>query len=130
MHPSGSGGLADMARVSYPPKKKLAALGFESYAEYLASALWEHNRLRVRGPRQCWVCGSKDDINVHHRTYASLGDEKPRHLLRLCRSCHHALHELVRDTQIALWGAHIKLRKLFEAQGRLPARRRSVTASA
>jgi hypothetical protein len=71
----------------------LRAMGFSSYRDYLASALWKRIRARVlRLHPFCYMCG-KAAQQVHHKSY----DEKTmrgrslRQLLSVCRSCHVAI---------------------------------------
>jgi len=75
--------------------ERLAALGFKTYAEYLASDHWKgvKRRYRKRGRRMvCEVCGSRR-IQLHHHNYSRLGKEKMGDLTPLCRGHHKAVHE-------------------------------------
>ncbi|MFA5014813.1 MAG: HNH endonuclease signature motif containing protein [Actinomycetota bacterium] len=74
---------------------KTEQLGFKSYEEYLKSDIWKTNRDRFLNTIEnkcCVVCLSTIKINVHHRTYKNLGDEKINDLVILCQSCHRKFH--------------------------------------
>lgn len=98
--------------------RTLAALGFRSYREYLASSLWRGlaRSHRFANP-DCILCGSPVE-EVHHKSYdrATLAGEKPDGLVSLC-SAHH------REVEFAGWGrkrtprqVSIALRKLIAAR--------------
>lgn len=66
--------------------------------EYLFSEHWSKTRRRLFGKnrqkRYCAGC-RKDDVSldVHHKTYTRLGNEKLRDLILVCRDCHSKIHE-------------------------------------
>lgn len=69
----------------------LEGLGFDSYADYLASDLWKSIRGRVLArSRQCRVCRRRAS-HVHHERYtrAVLLGETLQFLVPLCGRCHH-----------------------------------------
>jgi 5-methylcytosine-specific restriction endonuclease McrA len=41
----------------------------------------------------CRVCGSKESLDVHHRTYRYRGEERMEDLITLCRPCHELFHK-------------------------------------
>ncbi|MGN6166741.1 MAG: HNH endonuclease [Solirubrobacteraceae bacterium] len=66
------------------------------YGEYLQLPYWRRVRddaLR-RADHRCQVCNSRDNLNVHHRTYENRGceHEDPADLTVLCRDCHALFH--------------------------------------
>lgn len=67
----------------------------KGYQWYINSAKWRHRRERFlnRKGRVCEVCGSTENITVHHKTYARIGNERDRDLQVLCCGCHNNLHE-------------------------------------
>jgi hypothetical protein len=97
--------------------RRLARRG--RYATYIDSPAWlarrdrwhaEHARL-TGGEPVCVVCGRpwrlrEDDL--HHVSYARLGDEAHRDLIPMCRSDHAALHDL--------WDASPSWRRLGREQ--------------
>ncbi len=66
-----------------------------NYAEYIKSRQWEATAALCRKERhyKCEVCGGTG-IDVHHKTYAHLGDElnHPEDLQLLCKECHKTIH--------------------------------------
>ena len=77
-------------------KKRPERLPFVgTYREYLDSPQWRAKRrwaLRRLG-RKCSVCGSRDRLHVHHKTYKNLFREKLEDLQILCAGCHANTHE-------------------------------------
>ncbi|MCX7421591.1 MAG: hypothetical protein NT013_18875 [Planctomycetia bacterium] len=75
----------------------LNRLGFQSLEEYLKSDLWRATKRRYRSsdyPQRCLICGSSE-IDLHHRSYARLGEEELFDLVPLCHRHHDQLHELI-----------------------------------
>lgn len=64
------------------------------YRVYMQSPAWDNTRRLAlfRGKFHCARCGSRSRLDVHHKTYARLGNEAPDDLMVLCRSCHCAHH--------------------------------------
>jgi hypothetical protein len=64
------------------------------YESYLASDHWQQKRKQAlaRAHDCCQICNSPEYLNVHHRTYERLGNERPEDLTVLCRSCHQIFH--------------------------------------
>jgi len=66
-----------------------------NYHEYIASREWRQNPVRLAeleaSSFRCRLCnhdGSENPLEVHHRTYENLGNERPGDLTTLCRRCH------------------------------------------
>jgi 5-methylcytosine-specific restriction endonuclease McrA len=72
--------------------RRLLAIGFASYAEYLDSDLWKSIRARVFAEkgRECVCCGSQA-TEVHHTRYKSeeITGANLRHLHPVCGVCHY-----------------------------------------
>lgn len=66
------------------------------YNDYLKSDHWNTRRqqlIELAGAR-CQICGKKTrPLIVHHKHYKSLGYEKPKDCLVLCRKCHKRKHQ-------------------------------------
>ena len=65
-----------------------------AYHEYLQSSQWQEIRdklFEARG-KQCNRCKSLQNIQVHHKTYDRLGQEKLTDLEVLCSACHQKEH--------------------------------------
>ena len=64
------------------------------YQAVMQSAGWRRRRsqaLHAAG-RRCQECGAAGPLDVHHLSYAHLGDERPYELAVLCERCHDQLH--------------------------------------
>ena len=75
---------------------QLARYGFKSYRDYLYSDHWQKLRERYRAsklPQVCFVCWDPN-VDLHHKTYRRLGEEKLTDLLPLCRLHHDLAHKL------------------------------------
>ena len=73
----------------------LKSLGFKNYNEYLLSNWWL-NKFEVVfkfHERKCQICGSKNRIVIHHKTYEHLGNEPMKDLMILCQTCHIKEHK-------------------------------------
>ena len=66
------------------------SLGFKSYNEYLQSDLWKEKRELILSifNWECQKCGSKKRLEIHHKTYENVGNEKQRDVTVLCKKCH------------------------------------------
>lgn len=66
------------------------------YNDYLSSYSWNIKRdiLIKKYDGRCQLCNSNKNINIHHRTYENLGDEKFTDLTVLCNSCHKKFHDI------------------------------------
>jgi hypothetical protein len=68
------------------------------YPEYLLTPEWKVTRdaavERVKG--SCQICNGKDRLNVHHRNYDCLANEREHDLIVLCADCHHLFHRSFR----------------------------------
>jgi len=63
------------------------------YTSYINSSEW---RMRAKAAKEqageCAVCTSHNALEVHHRTYARLGRERPEDLVVLCSRHHRMIH--------------------------------------
>jgi hypothetical protein len=68
------------------------------YQLYLKSEHWRSRRLLAleTAKHRCQLCNSTKRLDVHHRTYARLGNEAPEDLTVLCRRCHMMFHDNAR----------------------------------
>lgn len=54
---------------------------------------------------RCEACGERfrrREINIHHKTYARLGHEKPEDLVIWCEPCHKEWHRKKKEEQAAI----------------------------
>ena len=65
------------------------------YKKYLRSDYWDNikNQVLKRDNYRCRLCNSKVDLQVHHRTYENLENEKLEELITLCKKCHYVTHK-------------------------------------
>ena len=65
------------------------------YKEYLTSPRWYALRDAIcrQAKYICVACGSNNQLDVHHMSYANLGNERFYELVCLCHVCHNALHK-------------------------------------
>ena len=72
------------------------------YSEYLLTTHWQwtrRQRLRIAGYR-CERCHStRARLEVHHKTYERLGQERMDDLTVLCDGCHKETHDLPIETE-------------------------------
>jgi 5-methylcytosine-specific restriction endonuclease McrA len=97
------------------------------YQTYIASPLWRHNPVRLAELEaagfRCRVCnhdGRGDAIEVHHRTYANLGDEQLGDLTALCRTCHRVVTDHLRRLRYSgRMPTHADIRSPLDTPSRL-----------
>lgn len=64
------------------------------YKEYLQTDHWKQTRKKAlkKAKYKCELCGSKENLNAHHKTYERKGNELPEDLIVLCEICHSTHH--------------------------------------
>ena len=74
----------------------------EAYTVYLGSAAWHLRRdaAMERTGGACGRCSIARATEVHHQSYARLGDELPADLAPLCGACHMHEHGLLSDDAV------------------------------
>lgn len=89
------------------------------YQAYLRSEAWQVVRRRFFASKlwkgRCYACEQNVPVDLHHRSYARLGYEKLSDLVPLCRRCHKATHELLKQPSkkpMTLYRLHRKTRGL------------------
>jgi 5-methylcytosine-specific restriction endonuclease McrA len=78
-----------------------------AYTEYMQSPEWRSRRSLYfeTHERRCKACGDAGSIQLHHKTYARLGEERDQDLVALCRRCHLNLHREQKKSGVNLWKA-------------------------
>lgn len=91
------------------------------YQDYLKSEHWQDVRRRYCASKLhkggCYICGSHFNLNLHHKTYTRLGNERLNDLIYLCNPCHERLHKKLKvcaSGRTGLWNIARKLRKQYE----------------
>lgn len=66
-----------------------------TYKQYLASDEWDFRSgaFIERAGGECQDCGAIRGLNVHHKHYKTLGEERYRDVEVLCLSCHKTRHK-------------------------------------
>lgn len=71
------------------------------YQDYLKSKDWENKKKQAYGKKkkQCVICGSKENLNLHHLNYKNLVDINvigiDSDLRVFCKRCHSTAHRLI-----------------------------------
>jgi hypothetical protein len=70
----------------------------ELYKNYIRSSAWDRRKVAyyAHHPKVCRACGSKEEIHLHHHTYARLTHEIDDDLVPLCKNCHELVHDYSR----------------------------------
>jgi 5-methylcytosine-specific restriction endonuclease McrA len=82
---------------------KLKEVNLFSYSDYLNSNEWREIKAKIKKRtalkwRVCNICGSSNNLNVHHSSYKVIGNKNPGNTLKmLCQSCHNELHQLSKE---------------------------------
>jgi hypothetical protein len=89
--------LEGNSTISTPREKLARSVGEKwtgTYEAYMQSAWWRGNRNSAlkRAGFKCQRCGSKNGLEVHHKTYERMGNEWDADLEALCRDCHSKHH--------------------------------------
>lgn len=65
------------------------------YKDYIQSKKWKKKRWQALNHYgcKCAICGSKKQLQVHHKHYRTLGCEEMKDLQVLCAGCHENHHE-------------------------------------
>lgn len=69
---------------------------FRRYDEYLNSESWLDKRHHIMGldEYKCLLTGAKDNLQVHHIIYDSVGNEDSNHCITLSREAHQKIHSV------------------------------------
>ncbi|MCR4340537.1 MAG: HNH endonuclease [Gemmatimonadaceae bacterium] len=85
-----------------------------NYDEYMKSRRWFDRRdaFFAKYRARCG-CGSRFDLELHHKTYLRLGNERDEDLVPLCENCHKRVHSEAERLQVG--GKMSKWEALAEA---------------
>jgi hypothetical protein len=79
------------------PEELLTSPEKQDYHKYLNSPEWKEKarQKRIEAGNKCQLCNSSGTpLNVHHRTYENIYQEKPEDLIVLCKDCHQKFHDI------------------------------------
>lgn len=102
-------------------KKRIKELGYKGYRGYLLSDAWKKRRERYfrKHPKQCWICGKKTDIHLHHCNYERVGGrERDSDLVPLCRSHHRGVHGHMKHHRIRVEVAHVAYKAYLDKRSK------------
>jgi hypothetical protein len=65
------------------------------YKDYLMTKHWKITRDKIlfKYGYKCQLCNKSKSLEVHHKTYENIGEEKDDDLIVLCHSCHSKHHK-------------------------------------
>lgn len=89
---------------SFRRHRRLRQLGYGDYRDYLLSPAWSDVKRRYRQsdlPQMCG-CGATTELEMHHKTYERVGEERLEDLAPMCSPCHRVLHVLEARGEIGL----------------------------
>ena len=69
----------------------------EEYQQYLYSKHWTNFKYGyyLVNEKKCSFCNSTENIQLHHKTYKNIGNEKHSDVIPLCRKCHIKEHKRI-----------------------------------
>ena len=84
--------LAEARQIEYDERR-------EKYAAYLLTDRWRAKREKVllRDGYRCTACWDAEATEVHHLTYAHIGDEPLFDLTSVCAACHRRITKMDRN---------------------------------
>lgn len=83
-----------------------------NYNKYIQSDKWKSVRKRYYSSKlikKCYICESIKNLNLHHKSYKTLGKENLNHLLPLCKKHHYLVHQYLNSakkygyTRVNIW---------------------------
>ena len=64
-----------------------------NYHSYLKSYKWKYKRKgKLRFQRRCEFCGTTKNLQIHHKNYNNIFQERNSDLKVLCKRCHKEVH--------------------------------------
>jgi 5-methylcytosine-specific restriction endonuclease McrA len=84
------------ARIRKLRSECVSALKTLPYQEYLQTKHWKELRQKMlkKAKHKCRLCHAENKtLNVHHKTYKHIGNEKLTDLIVLCQDCHAKHHD-------------------------------------
>ena len=77
----------------------MVRLGKVDYKNYLKSSWWQKKRRQVKN-KFCFICGSVQNLQLHHLTYSRLYGEKNSDLKWLCEEHHDGFHKFTKRIKL------------------------------
>ena len=87
--------LAALRELRLKKGQRLTPKHRKAYWCYLQSPQWQAVRQKAlkKAKNRCSLCNGKKRLNVHHRTYERIGQERASDVTVLCASCHERHHD-------------------------------------
>jgi 5-methylcytosine-specific restriction endonuclease McrA len=93
------------------------------YSSYINSSDWKNRAAKIKVGKTCLVCGSKENLQVHHLNYKNLGHEKSGDIVVLCALHHRKAHfsnngNFINDNSVnytrvkKMWRHYTKMKQL------------------
>lgn len=88
-----------------------------NYKDYLKTDHWKNIKKRYRKSKliqNCYICGSQNNLNLHHKSYKRIGKERLNDLIPLCRECHYFTHQALKKANsinLNLWNIARRVKK-------------------
>ena len=119
--------LQDDTLYQYEPKPYGMFMSAKDKREYLNSTQWQKKRERIFSEfyHTCPICAregrtyNRTPLNLHHISYAHLGDEPDHDLVPLCEYHHNLIHKVLGKNRKTIFdldtvfNKHGKLRKKY-----------------
>jgi len=90
------------------------------YKRYLSTDHWKKVKTRMYNSKykyECYCCKKKSGLQLHHKSYKTVGNENLNHLIWLCPECHQEVHDylsIYNSMSTNLWNVARKIRKKKE----------------
>ena len=85
-----------------------------TYRDYLKTDHWKNTRERYKQSKfkyKCIACGTDKKLNLHHKSYKRVGNERLTDLVWLCEECHLKVHVKEKESTKNLWTVTRKVSK-------------------
>jgi len=93
------------------------------YKKYLNTNHWKDVKIRYRASKSiqvCYICGTDEKINLHHKSYKRIGAEKLNDLLPLCSKCHMLVHTKLKlehnNSKLNLWTMAHRIKRVSKGK--------------
>ena len=89
-------GMRKRKRNKWPVKCSDTGEMCYNYSSYLQSTHWKNLRSRYYNSKlikSCYVCGTRKNLHLHHKSYKKIGHEPLFHLIPLCSKHHLDVHK-------------------------------------
>jgi len=90
--------------------------GYQNYLKTKHWALTKNRMYKSKYKYKCYCCGCRSKLQLHHKSYTTVGNENLNHLIWLCGKCHKKTHEISETSK--LWKSARILRKRIERRNR------------